>query len=461
MNAAHSSRISIPSSQSILNSYNNNTTTMKDHKKKSRQIENGAACTSIKRRTCTCTWTSPATLMMILIIHLLIFLSADSFSFDHGRSRQTMLGSIKHSSSSSTSATATATATATKLYAKNTNKNKKRLGGPRGAGRRGKKAIATEEDHANHKNKRKASSSVPAPTKIRKRIIELTSTAFTNASANATRTTTDTFSTTTTTPPLLPPLRVCTVEIDDVEWWENPDNKNPYGARLWPSALAISEFLVAQGNLNRYEVLELGCGAGLVSIVAAERGACVVASDVSPTVLKLCKIGWRETQKQIDSKRNQEQEDDNNHKHDDESNKIAITRGSLNTCLLDIFSEKSLPLSSASSTKKVVIATAMMYESSLATILARKAFEACSRGAWVIIGDDDTGNREGGRERFVAELDQLEKKNCLSFQRIWTSTAVRSKVLRWNEKQVKILHMNPPDDIALLDSILHECNNKA
>ena len=103
-----------------------------------------------------------------------------------------------------------------------------------------------------------------------------------------------------------------------------------------------------------------------------------------------------------------------------------------------------------------MIATAMMYEASLATGLARRAFEACMRhGAWVIIGDDDTGEREGGRERFLSELDLLEIENdgSESLRRIWTSSSVKSKELRWSEKQVKILHINPPEGIVLNPSV--------
>jgi len=40
------------------------------------------------------------------------------------------------------------------------------------------------------------------------------------------------------------------MEVDDVDWWEHPDNDNPYGAKLRPSALAISEFLISQVNNN-------------------------------------------------------------------------------------------------------------------------------------------------------------------------------------------------------------------
>ena len=312
----------------------------------------------------------------------------------------------------------------TELHAKNTNKNKKRRGGPRGAGRRGK---PQKDGGAEIDADENVKPVVLKPSSIRKQIIELDR----------------------GRPGQSPPLRVCTAEIDDVAWWENPDNENPFGAKLWPSALAISEFLVGLGNLEGYDILELGCGAGLVSIVAAESGARVVASDISPTVIKLCKIGWVETQKQREKqsqrkRQRQKKAEDNDVDVDD---KNEIKPGTLDTIKLDLFSESPLPMSNASSTnQKVVIATAMLYESSVAGVLARRAIEACARGAWVMIGDDDTGEREGGRKYFVSELDKLEKEKGFTFRRTWTSSVVKSKPLQWSEKQVKILHLNAPED---------------
>jgi len=320
----------------------------------------------------------------------------------------------------------------TELHAKNTNKNKKRRGGPRGAGRRGK---PEKDEGVEIDAKKNVKSVVPQPSTIRKQIIELDR----------------------GRPGQSPPLRVCTAEIDDVAWWENPDNENPYGAKLWPSALAISEFLVALGNLEGYDVLELGCGAGLVSIVAAESGARVVASDISPTVIKLCKIGWFETQKQREKqsqrkrKRQRQKKAETKEDNDvDVDDKNEIKPGTLDTVKLDLFSESPLPMPKTSSTnQKVVIATAMMYESSIAGVLARRALEACALGAWVMIGDDDTGEREGGRQHFVSELDKLEKEKGVTFRRTWTSSVVKSKPLQWSEKQVKILHLNAPEDVFI------------
>jgi predicted nicotinamide N-methyase len=55
----------------------------------------------------------------------------------------------------------------------------------------------------------------------------------------------------------------------------------PYWAELWPSAVALARE-VARLDLDGKRVLELGCGLGLPSIVAALGGAHVLATDWSP-----------------------------------------------------------------------------------------------------------------------------------------------------------------------------------
>ena len=54
----------------------------------------------------------------------------------------------------------------------------------------------------------------------------------------------------------------------------------PYWAERWPSGVALAEH-VAGLDLTGTRVLELGCGLGLPSLVAARRGADVVATDWS------------------------------------------------------------------------------------------------------------------------------------------------------------------------------------
>ena len=56
------------------------------------------------------------------------------------------------------------------------------------------------------------------------------------------------------------------------------DERLPYWAAIWPSAIALAQHL-SERDLSGKRVLELGCGVGLPSVVALDRGAEVTASD--------------------------------------------------------------------------------------------------------------------------------------------------------------------------------------
>jgi len=58
------------------------------------------------------------------------------------------------------------------------------------------------------------------------------------------------------------------------------DEYLPYWAEMWPSSIALARAVAVRG-LGARRVLELGCGLGLPSIVAALRGARVLATDWS------------------------------------------------------------------------------------------------------------------------------------------------------------------------------------
>lgn len=60
----------------------------------------------------------------------------------------------------------------------------------------------------------------------------------------------------------------------------------PYWAELWPSALALAEVASSARGL----VLELGCGLGVPSLIAAHAGAEVVATDWSPEAIALLRV---------------------------------------------------------------------------------------------------------------------------------------------------------------------------
>jgi predicted nicotinamide N-methyase len=59
----------------------------------------------------------------------------------------------------------------------------------------------------------------------------------------------------------------------------------PYWAELWPAASALAAALPA--DLTGVRVVELGCGLGVPSLIAARRGADVVATDWAADALAL------------------------------------------------------------------------------------------------------------------------------------------------------------------------------
>jgi predicted nicotinamide N-methyase len=60
----------------------------------------------------------------------------------------------------------------------------------------------------------------------------------------------------------------------------------PYWAELWPSGLALAQH-ISELELHGQRVLELGCGLGLPSLVAASAGADVLATDWAPEAVEL------------------------------------------------------------------------------------------------------------------------------------------------------------------------------
>jgi predicted nicotinamide N-methyase len=65
-----------------------------------------------------------------------------------------------------------------------------------------------------------------------------------------------------------------------------------YWDRIWPSEVALSEFLIHQffpKKLTGVKVLEIGCGTGLAGVVAAQLGAFTMFSDMVPITLEAVK----------------------------------------------------------------------------------------------------------------------------------------------------------------------------
>lgn len=63
------------------------------------------------------------------------------------------------------------------------------------------------------------------------------------------------------------------------------DERFPYWAEVWPSALALARFAAAAPMAAGLETVELGCGTGLAGVAAALRGCDVLFTDYEPEAL--------------------------------------------------------------------------------------------------------------------------------------------------------------------------------
>ncbi|TAH41786.1 MAG: hypothetical protein EYC69_07245 [Bacteroidetes bacterium] len=71
------------------------------------------------------------------------------------------------------------------------------------------------------------------------------------------------------------------------------DERIPYWADLWPSAIVLSKYLVRRDIIHPgSKVLELGCGIGLPGIISGRLGAHVVFTDYIQEALDLAKLNW-------------------------------------------------------------------------------------------------------------------------------------------------------------------------
>jgi predicted nicotinamide N-methyase len=72
------------------------------------------------------------------------------------------------------------------------------------------------------------------------------------------------------------------------------DERIPYWADLWASAIGLSQYLVDNSSLvHNKKVLEIGCGLGLPAIVAGKLGAKeTIATDYLPEALNFARLNW-------------------------------------------------------------------------------------------------------------------------------------------------------------------------
>lgn len=71
------------------------------------------------------------------------------------------------------------------------------------------------------------------------------------------------------------------------------DDRTPYWADLWPSAIALAEYILENPSLlERKKVLEIGCGLGLSGMAAATITQQVVMTDYLPDTFPFIQLNW-------------------------------------------------------------------------------------------------------------------------------------------------------------------------
>jgi len=73
------------------------------------------------------------------------------------------------------------------------------------------------------------------------------------------------------------------------------DERLPYWADLWHSALALAQYLAENEVIKpSMKVTEIGCGLGVPGMVAAKLGADVILTDYMQETLDFLEINWRQ-----------------------------------------------------------------------------------------------------------------------------------------------------------------------
>lgn len=145
----------------------------------------------------------------------------------------------------------------------------------------------------------------------------------------------------------------------------------PYGAVLWASGVAVAERLAARDDLRGRRVLDVGSGNGLCALVAAAKGARVLALDVDPLALRL-------------------------------SEEAARQQGlTLQTRLFDVMGDEALPGLSGQGAALALFAD-LLYEEPLARAAAARVLEASRAGAEVLVGDPARTGRPAFLEALAA-----------------------------------------------------------
>ncbi|CUT01673.1 class I SAM-dependent methyltransferase [Candidatus Chrysopegis kryptomonas] len=80
--------------------------------------------------------------------------------------------------------------------------------------------------------------------------------------------------------------------VDDVVEKYSTDYKIPFWIDVWPSAIALAEFILESDEFSGKKVLELGCGLGLTTVALGLKNAIVTATDYEMMALQYARRNY-------------------------------------------------------------------------------------------------------------------------------------------------------------------------
>ncbi|MCS7228434.1 MAG: protein N-lysine methyltransferase family protein [Candidatus Kryptonium sp.] len=80
--------------------------------------------------------------------------------------------------------------------------------------------------------------------------------------------------------------------IDDVIERYSSNDKIPFWIEVWPSAIALAEFILESDEFTGKKVLDLGCGLGLTSVALGLKKAIVTATDYEMIALQYARRNY-------------------------------------------------------------------------------------------------------------------------------------------------------------------------
>ena len=80
--------------------------------------------------------------------------------------------------------------------------------------------------------------------------------------------------------------------LDDVIQRYSSDDKIPFWIDVWPSAIALAEFILESDEFSNKKVLELGCGLGLTTVALGFKKAIITATDYETMALHFARRNY-------------------------------------------------------------------------------------------------------------------------------------------------------------------------